>query len=52
MTEPEILESCGLRVEATGLPRPVVWALFVLVHLAGPAFWVLSWIMWHLGRRG
>lgn len=49
--ETTIIESCGLRVETAGLGWHWRSVLFVLVHLAGPVFWALGWVMWHLGSR-
>lgn len=51
MTHEETIESCGLRVVVEGLGPGWRALLFVVVHLAGPVHWAISWLLWHAGAR-
>lgn len=46
-------ESGAVRFELEEpVPAPLHCLVFMLVHLAGPVLWAVSWVAWHLrGRR-
>jgi hypothetical protein len=47
-----LIQSGALKVEAEGMPWPLVGVLFVLVHVLGPPLWVYSWVAYKIRGPG